>query len=217
MRKKEKKILSWFAWNNKKERSWFAWIERLSSTEKSWGRRFTEFPQRVIVKSQMVIVVWTLVDDKRSCFISLSLSLSPTPICFYKFESEQSWFSSLVPGISIPLLSFRVYEKFILFFSHSFLFIDFSTGFLFFWVVWLITVLFHLGKLSVEMGCFSCCDSSDDEKLNPVAESKGQKQFQPTVSNNISGLPSGFLIESFTPFYSVATCSQDLLIWSRFS
>jgi|AraCvinosormetaG_1042628.scaffolds.fasta_scaffold16877_2 hypothetical protein len=44
------------------------------------------------------------------------------------------------------------------------------------------------------MGCFSCFDSSDDEKLNPVDESNhGQKkQSQPTVSNNISGLPSGF-------------------------
>lgn len=44
------------------------------------------------------------------------------------------------------------------------------------------------------MGCFSCFDSSDDdEKLNPVVESNGQKkQPQPTVSNNISGLPSGF-------------------------
>jgi serine/threonine-protein kinase PBS1 len=43
------------------------------------------------------------------------------------------------------------------------------------------------------MGCFSCFDSSDDEKLNPVDESNhGQKkQSQPTVSNNISGLPSG--------------------------
>lgn len=42
------------------------------------------------------------------------------------------------------------------------------------------------------MGCFSCFDSSDDEKLNPVDESKSQKQSQPTLSNNnISGLPSG--------------------------
>lgn len=42
------------------------------------------------------------------------------------------------------------------------------------------------------MGCFSCFDSSDDEKLNPVEESNGQKkQSQPTVSSSISGLPSG--------------------------
>ncbi|KAH0931446.1 hypothetical protein HID58_008563 [Brassica napus] len=42
------------------------------------------------------------------------------------------------------------------------------------------------------MGCFSCFNSSEDEKLNPVEESsKPQKQSQPTVSNNISRLPSG--------------------------
>ncbi|KAJ0039306.1 hypothetical protein Pint_23776 [Pistacia integerrima] len=41
------------------------------------------------------------------------------------------------------------------------------------------------------MGCFSCFDSREEEKLNPVKESDDQKQGQPTVSNNISRLPSG--------------------------
>ncbi|XP_018472689.1 serine/threonine-protein kinase PBS1 [Raphanus sativus] len=42
------------------------------------------------------------------------------------------------------------------------------------------------------MGCFSCFDSSEGEKLNRVEESsKAQKHSQPTVSNNISKLPSG--------------------------
>ncbi|KAG2334192.1 hypothetical protein Bca52824_005372 [Brassica carinata] len=41
------------------------------------------------------------------------------------------------------------------------------------------------------MGCFSCFHSSEDEKLNPVEESKPQKQSQPIVSNNFSTLPSG--------------------------
>ena len=48
------------------------------------------------------------------------------------------------------------------------------------------------------MGCFSCFDSSDDETLNPAAEESskaGQKQSQPTVSNSLSGLPSGLLIQ----------------------
>lgn len=41
------------------------------------------------------------------------------------------------------------------------------------------------------MGCFSCFDSREDEKLNPEKEPDDQKQGQPTVSNNISRLPSG--------------------------
>ncbi|CAG7879245.1 unnamed protein product [Brassica rapa] len=42
------------------------------------------------------------------------------------------------------------------------------------------------------MGCFSCFNSSEDEKLNPVEESsKPQKQSQTIVSNNFSTLPSG--------------------------
>ncbi|CAN6810917.1 unnamed protein product, partial [Brassica oleracea] len=41
------------------------------------------------------------------------------------------------------------------------------------------------------MGCFSCFHSSEDEKLNPVEESKPQKQSQTIVSNNFSTLPSG--------------------------
>ncbi|XP_031272822.1 serine/threonine-protein kinase PBS1-like [Pistacia vera] len=41
------------------------------------------------------------------------------------------------------------------------------------------------------MGCFPCFDSREEEKLNPVKESDDQKQGQPTVSNNISRLPSG--------------------------
>lgn len=41
------------------------------------------------------------------------------------------------------------------------------------------------------MGCFPCFDSREDEKLNPEKEPNDQKQGQPTVSNNISRLPSG--------------------------
>ncbi|KAK9192166.1 hypothetical protein WN943_020782 [Citrus x changshan-huyou] len=41
------------------------------------------------------------------------------------------------------------------------------------------------------MGCFPCFDSREDEKLNPEKEPDDQKQGQPTVSNNISRLPSG--------------------------
>ncbi|KAJ0260871.1 Serine/threonine-protein kinase PBS1 [Hirschfeldia incana] len=42
------------------------------------------------------------------------------------------------------------------------------------------------------MGCFSCFDSSENQKLNPIEESsKPQKQSQPIVSNNFSTLPSG--------------------------
>ncbi|KAH9709783.1 serine/threonine-protein kinase PBS1 [Citrus sinensis] len=40
------------------------------------------------------------------------------------------------------------------------------------------------------MGCFPCFDSREDEKLNPEKEPDDQKQGQPTVSNNISRLPS---------------------------
>ncbi|KAH9774153.1 serine/threonine-protein kinase PBS1 [Citrus sinensis] len=40
------------------------------------------------------------------------------------------------------------------------------------------------------MGCFPCFDSREDEKLNPEKEPNDQKQGQPTVSNNISRLPS---------------------------
>ncbi|KAL6294200.1 hypothetical protein ACE6H2_002342 [Prunus campanulata] len=42
------------------------------------------------------------------------------------------------------------------------------------------------------MGCFPCFDSKEEEKLNnPVNEIDDQKQGQPTVSSNISRLPSG--------------------------
>ncbi|KAM1082902.1 hypothetical protein FF1_021522 [Malus domestica] len=42
------------------------------------------------------------------------------------------------------------------------------------------------------MGCFPCFDSKEEEKLNnPAAEIDNRKQVQPTVSNNISRLPSG--------------------------
>ncbi|KAL9424273.1 hypothetical protein AB3S75_036206 [Citrus x aurantiifolia] len=41
------------------------------------------------------------------------------------------------------------------------------------------------------MGCFPCFDSREDEKLNPEKEPDDHKQGQPTVSNNISRLPSG--------------------------
>lgn len=60
------------------------------------------------------------------------------------------------------------------------------------------------------MGCFSCFDSSDDEKLNPVDESKSQKQSQPTLSNNnISGLPSGlFFIKSVLWLHALKICSS---------
>ena len=60
------------------------------------------------------------------------------------------------------------------------------------------------------MGCFSCFDSSDDEKLNPVDESKSQKQSQPTLSNNnISGLPSGlFFIKSLLWLHALQICSS---------
>ena len=62
------------------------------------------------------------------------------------------------------------------------------------------------------MGCFSCFDSSDDEKLNPVDESKSQKQSQPTLSNNnISGLPSGLLIQ-ITILYGHTLSRSDPLL-----
>lgn len=62
-----------------------------------------------------------------------------------------------------------------------------------------------------EMGCFSCFNSSEDEKLNPVEESsKPQKQSQTIVSNNFSTLPSGFS----HLFYSCYLSSVSLvLIW----
>lgn len=41
------------------------------------------------------------------------------------------------------------------------------------------------------MGCFPCFDSREEETLNPEKESDDRKQGQPTVSNNISRLPSG--------------------------
>ncbi|KAL6188260.1 hypothetical protein ACLB2K_039653 [Fragaria x ananassa] len=41
------------------------------------------------------------------------------------------------------------------------------------------------------MGCFPCFDSKEEEKLNPEKESDDRKQGQPTVSSNISRLPSG--------------------------
>ncbi|XP_021816394.1 serine/threonine-protein kinase PBS1 [Prunus avium] len=42
------------------------------------------------------------------------------------------------------------------------------------------------------MGCFPCFDSKEEEKLNnPVNEIDDRKQGQPTVSSNISRLPSG--------------------------
>lgn len=61
------------------------------------------------------------------------------------------------------------------------------------------------------MGCFSCFDSSDDETLNPAEESKAQKQSQPTVSNSLSGLPSGLLIIQ-SPILYGHTLSQDLIL-----
>uniref|UniRef100_A0A2N9GPI7 non-specific serine/threonine protein kinase n=1 Tax=Fagus sylvatica TaxID=28930 RepID=A0A2N9GPI7_FAGSY len=41
------------------------------------------------------------------------------------------------------------------------------------------------------MGCFSCFDSKEEEKLNPQKGSDDRKQGLPTVSSNISRLPSG--------------------------
>ncbi|XP_010530947.1 PREDICTED: serine/threonine-protein kinase PBS1-like [Tarenaya hassleriana] len=41
------------------------------------------------------------------------------------------------------------------------------------------------------MGCFSCFDSKEEEKLNPRKESEDRKQPQPTVPNNVSSLSSG--------------------------
>ncbi|XP_010534706.1 PREDICTED: serine/threonine-protein kinase PBS1 [Tarenaya hassleriana] len=41
------------------------------------------------------------------------------------------------------------------------------------------------------MGCFSCFDSREEEKLNPQRESEDQKLSQPTVSNHFSSLSSG--------------------------
>ncbi|XP_059445840.1 serine/threonine-protein kinase PBS1 [Corylus avellana] len=41
------------------------------------------------------------------------------------------------------------------------------------------------------MGCFSCFDSKEEEKLNPAKESNDRKQGQSTISSNISGLTSG--------------------------
>ncbi|KAH9774151.1 serine/threonine-protein kinase PBS1 [Citrus sinensis] len=49
------------------------------------------------------------------------------------------------------------------------------------------------------MGCFPCFDSREDEKLNPEKEPNDQKQGQPTVSNNISRLPSGSKRELHLP------------------
>ncbi|KAH0895757.1 hypothetical protein HID58_045325 [Brassica napus] len=64
------------------------------------------------------------------------------------------------------------------------------------------------------MGCFSCFDSSDDETLNPAAEESskaGQKQSQPTVSNSLSGLPSGLLIQ-ITILYGHTLSRSDPLL-----
>ena len=48
------------------------------------------------------------------------------------------------------------------------------------------------------MGCFPCFDSKEEEKLNnPAAEIDDRKQGQPTVSNNISRLPSGQFLIAF--------------------
>ncbi|KAI4336541.1 hypothetical protein L6164_015056 [Bauhinia variegata] len=41
------------------------------------------------------------------------------------------------------------------------------------------------------MGCFSCFDSKEDEKLNPQHETEDRKQGHLTVPSNISRLPSG--------------------------
>ncbi|KAI4343427.1 hypothetical protein L6164_010775 [Bauhinia variegata] len=41
------------------------------------------------------------------------------------------------------------------------------------------------------MGCFSCFDSKEDEKLNPQQETDDRKQGHPMVPPNISRLPSG--------------------------
>jgi len=64
--------------------------------------------------------------------------------------------------------------------------------------VWIHLVLFFVlerkKRFSIwfgEMGCFSCFDSKEDEKLNPAKESNDRKQGQPTISSNISGLTSG--------------------------
>lgn len=43
------------------------------------------------------------------------------------------------------------------------------------------------------MGCFSCFDSKEEEKLNPRQENDDRKQAHPAVSSHISRLPSGQL------------------------
>lgn len=53
------------------------------------------------------------------------------------------------------------------------------------------------------MGCFSCFDSKEEEKLNTQKPSDDRKQALPMVSSNISRMPSGLFLTFLLIFYFI--------------